>query len=247
MERKTLVLTAFISFSFLISFVGGAVGQKKQYSEQIYDAYIRGDMRKWEQVITSLEASGTPSLDAKLELAEYYYAHIGYLLGNGKKEEAKIYLNRAEKLVEGVLKDSPGNATATSLKGIFTAYRMEMNKLKAPVLGPQCMKLIKKAYQIDPENIQAVSDLGNMYYHCPAIFGGDKQLGRQYLKQAADLMEREKKDKRNWYYLNLLAMLAQYEAESGSRDQAKEIYEKILALEPDFVWVRDELYPQLRQ
>ncbi|MCD8072824.1 MAG: hypothetical protein LUE10_06605, partial [Alistipes sp.] len=187
MERKKyFTLTLCITLSLLIFTSASA---QRQYSREIYRAYISGDIDGWERVIGSLEASGTPTSDLKLELAEYYYAHIGYLLGVGRKNEAKDYISRAELLADNILKSDPDNATATSLKGIFIAYRMELNKIKAPVLGPQCMKYIKKAYEMDPANVQAVSDMGNMYYHCPAVFGGDKTKGIRYLRQAARIME----------------------------------------------------------
>ncbi|MCD8173157.1 MAG: hypothetical protein LUD76_06825 [Alistipes sp.] len=240
MERKKYIPEALLLIVLVIS--GINTSAQKLYSDEIYNAYISGDMAAWENVIRALENSGTPALSQKLELAEYYYAHTGYLLGVGRKSEAKNYIDKAERLVDRILSAAPDNATATSLKGIFIAYRMELNKLKAPVLGPQCMKLIKKAYSLDPANVQAVSDLGNMYYHCPGVFGGDKAKGMGYLYDAVGIMESRQESARNWFYLNLLTMLAQYETETGSPERAGEIYRKILNAEPDFIWVRDELY-----
>lgn len=49
------------------------------------------------------------------------------------------------------------------------------DKLKTPILGPLSMKYIKMAYETDPNNIQALSDMGNMLYYAPVVFGGDKQ------------------------------------------------------------------------
>ncbi|MCC8087742.1 MAG: hypothetical protein LIO79_00485 [Rikenellaceae bacterium] len=242
MERKKYILTALCILLHIL--YGVTLSGQKQYSDEIYQAYISGDMAKWENVIGTLENSGTPAISQKFELAEYYYAHIGYLLGMGSKTEAKNYIEKADVLIENILKTEPDNAAATSLKGIFVAYRMELNKLKAPVLGPQCMRLIKKAHSLDPSDVQALSDLGNMYYHCPAVFGGDKIKGIRYIYDAVRMMEEKKESAGNWFYLNLLTMLAQYEAESGSKEKAKEIYEKILSIEPEFIWVRDELYPQ---
>ncbi|MCC8019963.1 MAG: hypothetical protein LIO85_09370 [Rikenellaceae bacterium] len=245
MERKKYFVKAVCVTLGL--FISVPVSAQRQYSREIYSAYISGDIGGWERVITGLEASGTPTAGQKLELAEYYYAHIGYLLGAGRKREAKEYLDKAEILTDNILSTDSGNATATSLKGIFIAYRMEMNKLKAPVLGPQCMKLIKKAYEMDPANVQAVSDLGNMYYHCPAVFGGDKAKGMEYMRQAVRIMENRSEAEGNWFYLNLLTMIAQYETQSGSVERAREIYEKILGIEPDFLRVKNELYPRLLQ
>ncbi|MCC8034735.1 MAG: hypothetical protein LIO77_02235 [Rikenellaceae bacterium] len=243
MERKKYKLTAACIFICMAIFLSAPA--QKHYSQEIYRAYISGDIDGWERVIATLEASGTPTVAHKLELAEYYYAHIGYLLGVGRKKEAKFFNEKAETLIDNILAAEPDNVTATSLKGIFIAYKMEQNKIKAPVLGPQCIKYIKKAHSLDPANIQALSDLGNMYYHCPAVFGGDKAKGMKYLREAARSMENRSLSEGNWFYLNLLTILAEYEVESGSIDNAREIYEKVLRLEPDFIRVKNQLYPRI--
>ena len=53
--------------------------------------------------------------------------------------------------------------------------------------------------------------------------------------------------KSNWMYLNLLTLIGQTEQKLNNLQQAKLYYEKALTIEPDFVWVKNELLPTLKQ
>ena len=58
-------------------------------------------------------------------------------------------------------------------------------------------------------------------------------------------MEQKQLTKRNWMYLNVMTSLGlAYEA-TEQIQKAKLCYEKILLIEPDFMWVGDELYPDM--
>ena len=59
-------------------------------------------------------------------------------------------------------------------------------------------------------------------------------------------MERNPKETiEDWNYLSLLSMIAKTYTELKDFNQAKSYYEKILKIEPDFLWVKNELYPDL--
>lgn len=226
---------------------GTSAAAQSEYGKRIYDAYINGDMALWTKTIGGMESAPLKNNREKVELTGYYYGHTGYLIGLGEKETAKKYIEKAEKLIEEVLAEEPRNATALAYKGTFTGYRMSLNKMRTPILGPRTMKYIKAAYEADPENVQALTDMGNMFYYAPALFGGDKQEGMSYLERAIRKTEELDMTQENWNYMNTMVILAQYRRETGSPQKALELYEKILKIEPEFKWVRDELYPELKQ
>lgn len=214
---------------------------------QAYRAYVEGDLAQWTHVIEQLENDSDPQTEARqLELLNYYYGHIGFLLGSGAKADAKRYLKKAMACVDDLLERQPSQAAALAYKGIFTAYRMSMSKLTAPVLGPKTMKYIKRAYRSDPHSVEALTAMGNLLYHAPSAFGGDKAEGLAYIERAVSALERAGHTALNWNYLNLLVMQAQYTEQTGDRQGALTIYEKILRIEPRFVRVRDDLYPALK-
>ena len=49
----------------------------------------------------------------------------------------------------------------------------------------------------------------------------------------------------DWNYLSLLISIAETYEVLNDDAHAKLVYEEILNTEPDFKWVRDELYPKL--
>lgn len=200
-------------------------------------------MDKWSQIISDMESTKLTTVDDKLELIAYYYGQTGYLIGSKQKAQAKSNIAKTEVLIDEVLQAEPSNATALAFKGAFLAYQISLNKLKAPIKGPLSMKYIKMAYGTDPNNIQVLFDMGNMLYYAPTLFGGDKQQGIAYVECAIDAIEKRKLTLKNWQYLNLLVTLARFRTETGENDAARAIYKKLLEIEPNFKWVRQELYP----
>ena len=51
--------------------------------------------------------------------------------------------------------------------------------------------------------------------------------------------------KDDWNYLSLQTAIAQAYEETGKWGLAKLYYEKILKIEPDYSWVKNELYPAI--
>lgn len=241
MEREKYIFGALVLILSLATSM--PIYSQRKYSQTIYDAYINGQMDKWSQVIGNMESEKLTTVNDKLELIEYYYGQTGYFIGNGQRAQAKSNIVKAEKLIDEVIGVEPTNATALAFKGVFLAYQMSINKLKAPIIGPLSMKYIQTAYETDSNNIQALSDMGNMLYYAPSIFGGNKQQGIAYIERAIQSIEKQKLTLKNWHYLNLMVMLARFRKEIGENDAAMDIYKKLLEIEPDFIQIRKELYP----
>lgn len=51
--------------------------------------------------------------------------------------------------------------------------------------------------------------------------------------------------KRNWNYLSLLVTIAQSHTYLREYEKAKAVYENIMKLEPGFLYVKNDLYPEL--
>jgi len=225
----------------LLTFTSGLFA-KTSYSKSIYDAFIVRDMTKWESIVQSMEASRTvTTVDQKLELVGYYYGVIGYLIGKKQYDHAEQLTNKGEALIEQVLKASPKNATATSYKGSFTGFRVGIKKFKALLLIFDSKKYINRAVEMDPQNVQALIDKGNMYYYAPAMFGGDKKTALTYYLKAAGIMEQRNETSDNWVYLNTLTMIAFAYTKTDNPNAAKQMYTKIMRLEPNITWAKEVL------
>ena len=238
---RYLKITIFLIFLFSEFFVSAQTSNK----ELIYNAYIQGNMKKWESVIVSIEKHKPSTLDEKLELISYYYGHIGYLLGIKNYEQAARYIDKGDKLIADVFKHAPKNATAYAFKGSFIGFRIGMSKFKAITLGPESSKSIAHAFELEPANIQAHVDKANALYHTPGIFGGDKKQSLKLFLKATTLLEKAKQTDNNWFYLNVLTLTAKNYEALEQLQNAKAIYEKIMRISPDYKWVKNELYPAL--
>jgi len=230
-----VLLFSFINVPLLFS--------QLSYQSVIYQAYISGKMDKWASVIALVEKEKSPKIEKKLELIGYYYGYSGYLIGIKNTASALNYIDKAEKLINDLLKKMPNNATALAYKGSFTGFRIGISKFKAISLGPESNASIEKALIIDPDNVQAIVDKGNSLYHTPKFFGGDKKEALKQFQKAASLLERNAGTKNNWFYLNVLTLIAKANEHTGNYKQALHTYDKILAFEPDYQWVKNELYP----
>jgi tetratricopeptide (TPR) repeat protein len=216
------------------------------YKKSIYTAFITHDMAKWEKVIRIIEARrATNTINQKLELINYYYGYIGWLIGQKKFAQAAELIPKGEKLINEVLKISPENATAYSFKGSFTGFKIGIDKCKAIFLGSESRSNINKAILLDPQNLQAIIDKGNLLFYSPRIFGGDKNEALNYFLKGERIMERNNETYQNWVYLNLLTMIATVYEKTNKLEDAKLTYEKIMRNEPDIKWVKNDLYPQL--
>ncbi len=87
---------------------------------------------------------------------------------------------------------------------------------------------------------------GNAQFYMPPVFGGSKTEAIAKFKTATELMTQNGSSVENdWNYLSLLVLIAQSYEEMEKWEQAKKYYNRALAVEPDFMWVKNELLPGL--
>lgn len=244
MQQKSTKLRFIIFLAFLLaaSLSFGATNRR----HLIYDAYISGNRAQWVQVVHEMERSTeTKTVSWKLELVEYYYGIVGYYIGIKRNDLAAPVLNKANTLIDGILKEHPGNATAMAFKGSLTAFKISLNRYKVMVLGRESLKWLEKSLTAEPENIQALFDRGNAYVHAPVIFGGDPEQGILMFRKAMVLMEKRNQTTENWFYLHLLITTADACKRSGHPEKGRPYYERALQVEPRFRFVKETLLPAL--
>lgn len=211
----------------------------------IYQAFISGRMDKWEVVMNAFEGKTNLSNQQKLELVSYYYGYIGYSLGIKNRDLAKIYIEKGDAIIDDFLDRYP-TAETYAFKGAFVGFRIGMNPIKAPFLGQSCSKNVDKALSVNPSSIQANIEKANILYYSPSVFGGDKTEAKRYYNKAISLFERKPElITDSWLYLNLLTIVAQINTDEKKYKEAKAIYEKIMKIEPNYLYVKNQLYPEL--
>lgn len=238
MERKKYPILIIL---FLISFNIFSQNDKK-----IYEAYIRGKMDNWKKVIDSLNNSKYLTNKAKLDLINYEYGYIAWCIDNNKKDEAKTYLNRAQKRLEYLENIKYNMSMINAYKAAFVGFEVGINPYKAPLIGMKSQSYANKAIEIDPNNYFAYLQLANIYYYAPAIVGGSKSKAMDYYLKALNIMESNTElIKNNWNHLNLYVTIINSYIDSKQYDKALQYAKKVLKIEPNFLWVKNQIYPEL--
>lgn len=240
MERQKYIV-------ILILLIFSSLGAMATYKTEIYKAYISNNMNEWKKVMDRMNLETKRDNDFLLELLNYQYGYIGWCIGNKENEQAKKYLSLAEKNIEILEKQSFELSTLNAYKSAFYGYRVGLNKLQAPFIGPKSVESAKKAIQLDKNNPYGYIQIGNSEFYMPSVFGGSKTVALENFKKAENLMERNpEKIKNDWNYLSLLAMIVMSCKELKQYELAKYYCEKALKTEPEFLWVKIDLYPEIK-
>lgn len=248
-KKRQLLNQKNIILLFIVFIMTGfsSLYAQDSYSCKFYKAYISGDMSGWPGWINELEKEYQrhESDEVLKDMVVAYYGYIAWLIGVERENEADDYIERGEGYIDK-LSEKPGyKSYAQAMQGAFLAYEISMNMGKALYLGTRSLRYINRAIEEDPDNPYAWIEKGNAKYHMPKAVGGSYTEAAEYYQKAVKYLEKDERETQcNWVYLNAMAWQAQSYNKAGQRNKARQTYEKILSLEPDFEWVRDELYPE---
>ncbi len=233
MQRITLLI------GLLFSVFYGSDAQS--FNDRVYRSYVTGNIDNWERLLKENQGR-TPTVTDQYDHAMAHYGFIVYCIGRDQKKKAKPYLDYAEELLDGLLKTSPEDPRYLSLRGTLYGLRMTYQPQKMMVLGPKSMKAINLALEKGPECPQALIENGNLLYSMPEIFGGSKDKGMANYEKAIKMIEKDPSLIRNsWYYLHINMVLGNWNADRGRTFAARELYRKMLQIEPEFVWAKEKL------
>lgn len=237
MERTLYLIIGslcFINFSFA----------QNEYKEDIYNCFVNNKMSEWKKIIDNIEGTQNKSNALRLELLNYQYGYIAWCLGNDKEDEAERYLNLAVNNADILMKKGYNVPIIHAYKSALWGYKIGLASYKAPFLGPESIEFAEKSVTLDSKNYLGYIQLGNIKYYMPSIFGGSKLLALNYYLKALKLMENNQPTK-DWNYLSLLITIAQAYTGIENYEKAKIYYQKVLKIEPNFDWVKNELLPKL--
>ena len=239
MERKKYL-------TLIIVLLVGSMSIYASNKSEIYKAYISSDMNRWKKTIDEMNRQQSKNNDFRLELLNYQYGYIAWCIGNKKYGVAESYIELGEKNIQVLEKTSAYISQINAYKSAFYGYRIGLNKLKAPFIGPKSVECAKLAIKQDVNNPYGYIQYANSQFYMPPVFGGSKKMALVYYTKAKNLMERNQhKNTEDWNYLSLLTMIVKSYSELKDWNNAKSQCEKILKLEPDYLWVKKELYPEI--
>ncbi len=220
----------------------------REAKEKIYRCYIYDQSDQWVNAISAMKAATDESVYESLELVEAQYAYIGYCLSMEKGDKAERYISDTQDILKRIIKKDSKNARANSLYGALIAMEMGRNPAKSIYLGPRSISYIEKGRTYNPKEPVAWVEEGNFRFHAPRMFGGSKEKALSSFKKAVDLFEAQSaRKKNNWIYLHALVWLAKSYEALDKNQEALAVYQRALAYQPGFTWVKDELLPELKK
>ena len=235
--KRTILLVSLL----LTGFSSWAMSPK----EIIYKAYISADMQLWRTVIDNLHAKANKTLEQELELLNYEYGYIGWCLSQKKKQEARTYLERYDARLSRLTSEQARGIRSAS-RSAYYGFEIGLNKVKAPFLGPKSTREAEQSVEADPKGWLGYLQLGNIEFYKPPIFGGSKEEALKYYLKAEQFLLKNGID-RDWNLLSLWAQIGLTYEELDNPQKAELYYRKALNAEPQFKWVRDELYTNLKK
>ncbi len=240
MERKKYILVVvllFLNFSLL---------SQTAYKSSIYNAYVNGKMNVWKSVIDRMEKKKIISESYLLELVEFQYGYIAWCLGNDKKNEADDYLQRAINNLNKAEEIGANKAVVLSYKSAFVGFEIAISPPKAPFIGKKSLNYSKDAMKENDFIPIVLINYGNVLFHTPGFYGGDKnEAVKMFLKAKKNMESGSYNLKKDWLYLNLLTLIGKAYEDIEKPEKAKYYYEFALKIEPNFQYVKEDLLPQL--
>lgn len=165
-----------------------------------------------------------------------------------KTNEARraILLDEAESLLEPYVTGAPDDVDALLLLSQVWQTRIT-GMMSAMKYGRRSGETLERAFEMAPENPQVLYHKGVNQLMAPGPFG-DRDSARLRLREAVQIFEADMDggDRFVWGYAEALAYLGLCLAKDDDAARAKEFYEKALAVQPGYVWVKAELLPDLR-
>ncbi len=254
MKKQTLVKLA---LTIIISLWGVNLSYSQVDSEEfreniqkISDAYIKYDVKLFMEVHSYLER--LLEVEPQNELAKYYLNYIKYRLYASKQVTNDSFTDKFyEPAVASCKELIDANKLADEAKVILAALylmRLASNQMEAMALMPEINKLLDEAEITNPLNPRVHIIRGILVINMPPMFGGSVQKGMESFQKAISLFEANKSSNGlspNWGYEESLTWFGIGYTKQNNKEKAKEIFTKVLELQPEFSWVKNNLMPSV--
>ena len=245
---KTMTSILLISLLGLSCLKTSAQNDKlKQLEEKAYLAYVNSSVFMWKQIV--LEADKilleevTPVTN-KIKAIKLKYGLLYTCLSNKDQKTYENYLDNTLDQLEVLLKENPESSELHTITAAVMSVQMGFSPMKGMTLGSQSGIHIGEAISLDSLNPAAWRQHASSKYFTPKMFGGDINDAIKSYEYSIQLFEKNGQTK-DWIYLDALAWLGVAYEKTDQPEKAKAIYEKALAIEPNFTWVKNNLLPTL--
>ena len=238
--------------SLLLILLSCSLQAQNKVDEIMYKAYLSDAdaTAAWKSAVEMRMAA--LGLDEKSSKARFgvALAQFGLLSSTMRWQNEDLfdeYYKDTEKNLEEIIEADKKWAEPYALLSAIYGLKMGYSPLQAMFLGGKSNNLIEKAKKLDPTSPLAWKVLANAKFFTPTAFGGDIDESIEAYEKCIALYEaRPELLKQNWMYLDALAFMGQAYMKNGDAGKAIAVYEKALAAEPEFGWVKFVLLPKAK-
>ena len=260
--EKIFVTRIRVSWSFVLALclAGPAGAEQPHATDQAWVAIVReldrsvilGDLEGMTHARDTARSllEQTPSGNSRARL-RYLLAYANWrLLGRNpapRDGERDSLADEAESLLKVNLAVNRRDVEAYALLGSIYGMKIGSSMWRGMTLGPRSGKAFDKAQSIDKGNPRFLLLMGMGAYQRPKQFGGGPERAERWLRSALSSFAAQPPNPPwpNWGSLDARIWLGRTLARLGDREAARKEYQKVLAIEPDHVLVRDFLLPGL--
>jgi tetratricopeptide (TPR) repeat protein len=223
-----------------------AMGFPQDLKRASYLAYLDQDKNSWKSnvALATKAYQSQPSTGSKFQLALTEYGLLNLTMKDQDEKLFDAYVDGLEERLEELSKDKTHGAEAKALLSSVYGFKIAYSPWKGMLLGSKSSDLLEAALKSDPNSpIVQKMYAGNQYF-TPEMWGGDKDKALAAFLKSNQLFE-QRNDTQNWMYLDNLAWTGLIYKEKGMKAEAKKVWEKALALEPNFEWIGKGLLPSV--
>lgn len=213
-------------------------------------AYLRASETLLTEAVKPIDTALAADPKNPALLYERAFAHYGAtssLRATNHKEAIQAELEKSVALLERV-KGEPWESEAAALRGSILGQLIGLKGgMSGMTLGPKSNQLLARADKSLPGNPRVLLFRGISLLNTPAMFGGDATSGTKLLQQSADAFAKADASAAgpHWGQADALTWLGIAKKQAGDLAAARAAWEKALALEPDYGWVKFALLPSL--
>ncbi|MCS5490861.1 hypothetical protein [Algoriphagus limi] len=233
-------------FATVLMVVLMAMRYPQELRKMNYQAYLETNKALWKQNVgmayQAFQQSPTPENELELALTEF--GLLNATMADEDEALFEAYVDGLEERLEGMKKSGKNQAEAKALLSGLYGYKIAFSPFKGMLLGGKSSKLIAEAMEEAPENPIVLKLYASNKYFTPSMWGGDVEIAQEAFEKSNALFEKQGVQD-NWMYLDNLAWLGMIYRENGLQDEARQVWEKAVEIEPDFHWVAQGLLPSL--
>ncbi|MEP2667398.1 MAG: tetratricopeptide repeat protein [Cyclobacteriaceae bacterium] len=236
MKKQLLLFTFFVS-----SLLGYAQGDPSSYH-----AYLNSNQKEvWKKEVKEKTAAAKNDKQTQFDLALSQYGLLSATMANQDEDMFDEYYDDTVDNLEEIIKANKGWGEPKALLSAVYGLKMGYSPMMGMFLGPKSGSLMEKAKEQSPQSALVVKLYANSKFFTPEMFGGDLDEAISSYKKCLQLYEAQPSQlKNNWMYLDALAFAGQAYLKKGEKEKAKQLFEKALTIEPEFMWVKHVLLPK---